>query len=255
MGILLALLLAAPPGLAVLDARTGTGVDPGLAQYLAQVLAQEVEARTHAAPLVSADITAMLGFERNKRMLGCSEEEDAQCLAEITGALGVQQVLATSLAIAGGKYLVSMSLLDARRGRPIKRFAETSALDNEALVLAVRRGAAEIFGGKGPVPVPEAAAPAARGFSGPSRRTWALIAGGGAVALAGAGAVVGVIALSAANRGDSATARPRAHLADILFGTALVAGGAGAYLWFTSGPAVAAGPIPGGAAAAVAIAW
>src|SRR5579859_2230924 len=145
----LALLLAAPPSIAVLDVRTGPGVDPALAPYVAQVLAQEISQRTHAAPLVSADVTAMLGFERNKRMLGCSEE-DSQCLAEITGALGVQQVIATSLAVAGGRYLVSLSLLDARRARPLKRFADTAALDNDSLLQAVRRGAAEIFGGAAP---------------------------------------------------------------------------------------------------------
>ena len=81
---------------------------PALGPYLAQILAKEVADRTGAAPLVSADVTAMLGFERNKRMLGCSEE-DSQCLAEITGALGVDQVLASSLALSGGRYLLTGS--------------------------------------------------------------------------------------------------------------------------------------------------
>ena len=251
---LLALLLAAPTSIAVLDVRIGAGVDPGLGPYLAQVLAQEVEARTHAAPLVSADVTAMLGFERNKRMLGCGDE-DMQCLAEITGALGVQQVLASSLAIAGGRYLVSLSLLDARRARPIKRTAETAPLDNDALVRVVRRSAWQVFGGVEPAAEIAAPAPAATG-AGPSRRTWALVAGGSAVVLLGTGAVVGATALSAARSGNSATARPRAHLADILFGAALIAGGAGAYLWFFGHPAAAvAGPLPGGAGAALAVAW
>ena len=250
--LLLALLLAAPPSIAVLDVRVGAGVDPALGPYLAQVLAQEVEARTRAAPLVSADVTAMLGFERNKRMLGCSDE-DMQCLAEITGALGVQQVLASSLAVAGGKYLVSLSLLDARRARPLKRTAESAPMDNEALVRVVRRSAWQVFGGK--EPAAEVAAPLAA-TAGPSRRTWALIAGGGAVALAATGAVVGATALSAANSGVSGTARPRAHLADVLFAAALLAGGAGAYLWFSGHPAVAAaGPRPGGGGAALAVAW
>ena len=252
--VMLALLLAAPTSIAVLDVRVGAGVDPALGPYLAQVLAQEVEARTHGAPLVSADVTAMLGFERNKRMLGCGDE-DMQCLAEITGALGVQQVLASSLAIAGGKYLVSLSLLDARRARPLKRTAETAPLDNDALVRVVRRSAWQVFGGAEPPAEVAAPAPAVSG-PGPSRRTWALIAAGGAVVLAGTGAVAGVTALSAARSGDSATARPRAHFADILFGAALIAGGAGAYLWFAGHPAAAvAGPLPGGAGAALAVAW
>ena len=250
--VLLALLLAAPPSIAVLDVRVGAGVDPALGPYLAQVLAQEVEARTKGAPLVSADVTAMLGFERNKRMLGCSDE-DMQCLAEITGALGVQQVLASSLAVAGGKYLISLSLLDARRARPLKRTAETAPLDNEALVRVVRRSAWQVFGGK--EPAAEVIVPAAA-TAGPSRRTWALVAGGGALVLLGTGAAVGATALSAARSGDAGTARPRAHLADLLFGAALIAGGAGAYLWFFGRPAaVAAGPLPGGAGAAVAVAW
>ncbi len=252
--MLLALLIAAGPSIAVLDVRTGAGVDPSLAPYLTQVLAQEVEARTHNAPLVSADVTAMLGFERNKRMLGCSEE-DSQCLAEITGALGVQNVLATSLAVAGGKYLLSLSLLDARRARPLKRSAQAVAFDNDALVAAVRHGAWEIFGGKEPVPT-ALVAPAPAGPTLPSRRTVAWITGGTAIALAGVGTWAGITALSAANDGNSATARPRSHLADIMFGTALLAGGAATWLWFTSRPAaVAAGPVPGGAAAVVAVAW
>src|SRR3954466_9773396 len=118
--LLALLLLAAPPKIAVLDARTGPGVDPALGAYLAQVLAKEVEERTGASPLVSADVTAMLGFERNKRMLGCTEE-DSECVAEIVGALGVQEVLASSVAISGGRYLISMSLLDSRHARPLKR--------------------------------------------------------------------------------------------------------------------------------------
>ena len=123
--LLIGLLLAAAPKIAVLDVRTGAGVDPALGPYLAQVLAKEVADRTGASPLVSADVTAMLGFERNKRMLGCTEE-DSQCLAEITGALGVEQVLASSVSVSSGRYLLAMSLLDSRKARPIKRSISSS---------------------------------------------------------------------------------------------------------------------------------
>ncbi len=229
--MLLALLLvAAPPSIAVLDVRTGPGVDPALGPFLAQVLASEVQARTGAAPLVSADITAMLGFERNKRMLGCSDDESSECVAEIAGALGVAEVLASSVALASGRYLVSASLLDSRHARPLKRATESAAVDPDALAQAMRRAAWQIFGG------PEPVAPQ---LQGPSRRTWAMAAGGAALVLAGAGAVVGANALSQAQAG-SGTARPRAHLADILFGAALLTAGAGAYLWFGASPSGAA---------------
>jgi len=246
--MLLALLLAAAPKIAVLDARTGPGVDPALGPYLAQVLAKEVESRTGASPLLSADVTAMLGFERNKRMLGCSEE-DSECLAEITGALGVAEVLASSVAIAGGRYLVSMSLLDPRRARPLKRTAESAPLDQDALVDVVRRSAWQMFGG----PEPAVAAPAPAASWRPARRTWALAAGGGAIALAGIGAIVGANALSQAHDG-SPTALPRAHVADALFAAAVVAAGAGAYLWFSS-PAATVAVVPAGPLVVAVAAW
>jgi hypothetical protein len=44
MGVLLALLVAVSPSIAVLDVRTGVGVDPSLGPYLAQVLAQSLSA-------------------------------------------------------------------------------------------------------------------------------------------------------------------------------------------------------------------
>src|SRR5207253_2575069 len=121
-------LLAAPPKIAVLDARTGPGVDPAMGPYLAQILAKEVQSRSGPAPVIIA-----------------------------------------------------------------------------------------------------AAAPAPSWR--PTRRTWAVVAGGGALALGGAGAIVGANALSQAHAG-SPTALARAHLADGLFAAAVLAAGAGAYLWF-----------------------
>jgi hypothetical protein len=246
--LLLALLLSAAPKIAVLDVRTVAGVDPALGSYLTQVLAKEVADRTGASPLVSADVTAMLGFERNKRMLGCSEE-DTQCLAEITGALGVQEVLACSIAVSGGRYLVSMSLLDARKARPIKRTAQSAPQDDEELLKAVRRSAWEIFGGPEPVaPIP------ARTPLG--RRGWAVITGAGALAFAAAGGILGATALSAAKNGDAGTARPRAHIADAFFGAAAICAGVGVYLWISGKPAVAsAGAGPSGAYASLRVAW
>jgi len=230
--MLLALLLAAAPKIAVLDVRLGPGVDAALGPYLAQVLAEEVADRTGVAPLVSADITAMLGFERNKRLLGCSEEESS-CLAEITGALGVAEVLAPALSVAGARYLFTLSLLDARRGQPLKRSAQSVERDDEALLTAVRWGAWQIFGGAEPA---RPAGETSTSVRLPSRRTWAMVAGGGSLVLAGIGGVVGANALSEANTGNT-IAKPRSHLADILFGAALLAAGTGAYLWFSAAPA------------------
>ena len=229
-GLLVAAALAAAK-IAVLDVRTGAGVDPAMGGFLAQVIAKEVADRSGASPLVSSDITAMLGFERKKQMLGCNEE-DSECLAEITGALGVDQVLASSVSLANGRYLVTLSLLDSRRARALTRSAQSAPHDEDQLLHAVRRAAWEIFGGTEP---PRPAAPPEPAMS--VRRKWAIAAGAAAVALAAGGAVAGANALSAARDGNSAVAKPRAHLADILFVVALGAGAAGTYLWLSGGAA------------------
>ena len=222
-------LLAAVPKLAVLDVRTGPGVDAALAPYLTQIIAKEVADRTGAAPLVSADIAAMLGFEKKKQMLGCSEE-DSSCLAEITGALGVQRVVATSVAASGGRYLVTMSLIDSQKARPLARDAESSPLDNDDLVKALRWSAYRVFGGPAPIaPLPPPPQPW-------TRRNWTWVAAGGAVALAAGGAILGASALSAAKSGD-AGARPRAHLADALYAGAALCAGAAIYLRVSEKPA------------------
>lgn len=221
-------LLAAVPKLAVLDVRTGPGVDAALAPYLTQIIAKEVADRTGAAPLVSADIAAMLGFEKKKQMLGCSEE-DSSCLAEITGALGVQRVVATSVAASGGRYLVTMSLIDAQKARPLARDAESAPLDNDDLVKALRWSAYRVLGGPAPV------APPAQPPQPWTRRNWSWVAAGSAVALAAGGAILGATALSAAKSGDT-VAKPRAHLADAFFAGSALCAGAAIYLRVSEKP-------------------
>ena len=225
-------LLAAVPKIAVLDVRTGPGVDAALAPYLTQIIAKEVADRTGAAPLVSADIAAMLGFEKKKQMLGCSEE-DSSCLAEITGALGVQRVVATSVSTSGGRYLVTMSLIDSQKARPLARDAESSPLDDDDLVKALRWSAYRVFGGAPPT------APLSPPPPPWTRRSWSWVAAGGALALAAGGAILGATALSAAKSGDTG-ARPRAHVADALVAGAAVCTGAAIYLRLSDRPAAMA---------------
>ena len=221
--------LAAAARLAVLDVHTGAGVDPALGAYLTQVVASEVAARTGSAPLVSADVTAMLGFEKKKQMLGCSEE-DSGCLAEITSALGVTRVVVTSVAASGGRYLVAMSLLDSQHAKPLARAAESSPRDDDELVKALRFSAWRLFGGALP-------AEPSRPWT---RRNSAVVLSAGALALLAGGLLAGGTALSAARRGDAGTARPRAHIADALFVGAGLCAGASVYLWTSGRPAVAA---------------
>lgn len=284
--LVLALLLAAgaapPPTpraagrVAVLDVKLSPDVPPALGPWLAQLLAAEVGARTGAAPLVRADIVALLGFEREKRLLGC-EGDDVSCIVEIGGALGASRVLVSSLSVAGSRYLLTLTLVEGRTATSLGRVAEMCVRDEEALLETVRRAAAQLLGGaeapraRPPGPAAPAAVPSpADGGQGgrpglfATRRGWALVAGVGALAFAGVGVGMGARALSSARSGDAA-ALSRAHLADALYAAAVAAGAAGVWLWLSAPapdapePAARAAlglaPLPGGLLAGLEARW
>jgi hypothetical protein len=67
------------------------GVDPAVATNCTQLLAAEVKRIDGATVLGRDDVNAMLQLEKDKRVLGCSD--DTQCLAELGGALGVERLV------------------------------------------------------------------------------------------------------------------------------------------------------------------
>jgi hypothetical protein len=268
MVLLIALLLAAGPAtvpppkkIAVLDVKTGPKVDAALGPYLTQVLAAEVAARSGTSPLVSADIKALLGFEKTRRNFGCDEETGA-CIAEIAGALGVDEVVNVHLLTAEGptgaaeRFLLTSSRLDAHKASPLARDAQSIPFgDPAALELAVRRAAFRLYGGAEPAAErskPEAAsaparpaAPAEATAAAPASAhravTW--VAASGTVALAAGASVVGLSALSSANANDT-SARNKAHLADGLWLGAALCAGLTVWLWLGDGDRRAAGAAP-----------
>ena len=262
---LVALLLAAHADVAVLDVKTSAGVDAALGPYLTQVIAAEVALRTGTRPLVKDDIKALLGFEAARQKLGCEGADS--CIAEIAGALGVSKLVDASVSASGEHYLVSAALLDARKAQPMARATELSAKETPALVEAMRRATAQLFSTapladrpppRGEQPVLRADAPTtpAQG-AGFSRRSWAAVLGGTALALAAGGAGFGLTALSAAHNGEAGTARRRAHVADALFAGALIGAGVAVYLWRTddSRAAATASAVPAGGQVSVAVRW
>lgn len=252
--VLLALALLAPPAkaprVAVLDVRLSPGIDASYGGFLTQVLASEVGEKTGQAPLTSGDVTALLGLERQKALLGCGDSQS--CLAEIGGALGVEQVIYATVAQGEGRYLVTMSRLDTRRALPIARATDLADRTPEALVACLRRLVAQVYGA---APALHAEAPV-EPASGQWKRTGRWIFAGAALGLVAGGAYLGSTALTAAEKGDADTALPRAHAADALYVGAALSAGLAVWTFVTapsSPPPVAVGiaPSPGGALIAV----
>ncbi len=109
--------------IAVTDLRSVQGVAPGTATILTDIVVSEV-ARAGYDVVSQADITAMIGFEKQKRVLGCSE--DSSCLAEIGGALGVDFMLTGQVGQIGTRNRVSLLVVDTKKARVVGRSAQFS---------------------------------------------------------------------------------------------------------------------------------
>ena len=95
--------------------------------------------------ITTQDIRAMLGFERQKALLGC--ESDTSCLAEIGGALGADLIISGTIGKLGDAYSMSLTLLAADQAKIEGRFVG-SAGSESALPVTIQRGVAILFGKK-----------------------------------------------------------------------------------------------------------
>jgi hypothetical protein len=166
---------AAPHTVAVLDLGTREGVSRDLARTLSELMVIEVRRVAVGQRVFGAeDIKAMVGFERQKSLLGC---EDASCLAELGGALGAQEIVTGTLSILGDEFVLVVRRLDVTR---VQVVGETTANVPRAapakLQGTVRAAVDEIYGAIAP-PAPENHA-----------RVWPWILGAGALVAAGGSA-------------------------------------------------------------------
>ncbi len=92
------------------------GVPDDRARLLGDALAGELRRRAGVSVVTQADVSALLGVEKTRQMLGCAE---SGCMAEIGGALGADRVVNGSIGRVGGSLVVNLSALDPRRGAAI----------------------------------------------------------------------------------------------------------------------------------------
>src|SRR5688572_25100721 len=80
-----------------------TAADSPLARMVLTATEQmltELSTSDRVSPIGRSDITALVGIEQQKQLLGCTEEATA-CLAEISGALGAPWLIAGTLSRVG----------------------------------------------------------------------------------------------------------------------------------------------------------
>jgi hypothetical protein len=95
------------PTIAVVDVRAAPGTDPNVVSGISALL--PVEAGRRQLKVTSgSDVRAMLDLERQRQLLGCTDNE---CSAEIGAALGTQWLLLSEVSELGGQWLLTLSLV------------------------------------------------------------------------------------------------------------------------------------------------
>ena len=150
---------AAPGGsVAVLDVSV-TSIDETLSPILTEVLTSHVHKSRYFSSVISGrDIAAMLGFERQKQMVGCG---DQSCLAEIGGALGVDRLIVSQAGKLGDTFIVTLKLINidgATTERRVYKTIKGGGVDR--LIDTVAQSVAELIPGATAPPPAAVAQPA-----------------------------------------------------------------------------------------------
>jgi hypothetical protein len=243
--------------------------------YFAQQLALGGGVRVTTA----SEISSLLGFERQKQLLGCSDDATS-CVAELAGALGVDGLVVGNVARFGTEFAVNVKVLDSRSGQA--RAAATTRVKSEPALLdwfgATAGQMHRVLAGKGPdradavATGPRSGATAgaphlSESVARPALSPW-LPAGAGDALLVAGGESLGLAHAKAAFLRDPQNwPLERSQLQDVanegrrletaswvLFGLGAAAVGTAGVLWATgpaSGPTLTAAPTPDGAAVAL----
>jgi len=108
----------------------GAGFDPKVVGTIEEMLLSAFDATGRFAVTGQSDIARLVGFERQKQLMGCN---DSACLAEIAGSLGVSYVASADLGKVGTRSVLTVKLIDVRKAEVAARVTR-AVIDESALV-------------------------------------------------------------------------------------------------------------------------
>jgi TolB-like protein len=112
---------SALPSLVVLTLQATGGIDASLAAALSETLTVEVGRLKFFKVVSQKDLETMLGVERQRQLLGCSEEATS-CVSELADAMGARFVMSGSLAKLGDSaFQLNLQTIDSRGAKSIGR--------------------------------------------------------------------------------------------------------------------------------------
>jgi hypothetical protein len=109
---------AEKPRLVVLDLTPGGGADPAVVNGFTEAMANTIMKAGYFDVQSSRDVQQLLGVERQRQLLGCSE---GSCMTELAGAINARFVLSGSLVKLGDAWQLTLTTLDSTKAQPIGR--------------------------------------------------------------------------------------------------------------------------------------
>ncbi len=116
-------------------------ISPELATFCSEHFAQQMTLEGIRVTTPN-EIATMLGFERQKELMGCSDKSTS-CLAELANALGVDGLITGTVGKFGKTYQVNLKVLNAGDARPLAAYSNR-VKDEEALIEEYSKAAKQI---------------------------------------------------------------------------------------------------------------
>jgi hypothetical protein len=112
-------LLAAAPGSArvAIPGFSLADIPEDRGGFFLEYFATQLAAQTDMRVTTPREVAVLLGAERQRQLLGCGESS-AECIAELSGALGVDGIILGSMARLPGGYAANVRIVSASDGTP-----------------------------------------------------------------------------------------------------------------------------------------
>jgi TolB-like protein len=152
--------------IAVIDLKAKRGIDEMTVSSLTDLICTEIAALGKHTVIGRDDMQAMLEHIADKQLLEC---DDTKCLAQVGGALGVQQLMTGNIGMIGNTYLINLKLIDIENVEVLNRISEEYKGDEAGLIGKLKNCVATLFNEKPPAPAVATAPPFAAPPAEPSK--------------------------------------------------------------------------------------
>jgi hypothetical protein len=132
---------------AVIDLKAKRGIDEMTVSSLTDLICTEIAALGKHTVIGRDDMQAMLEHVADKQLLEC---DDTKCLAQVGGALGVQQLMTGNIGMIGTTYLINLKLIDIENVQVLNRISVEYKGDEAGLIGKLKSCVAELFNEKKP---------------------------------------------------------------------------------------------------------